>query len=592
MTKPKFEKTSWDLSQLAPAFSTPQYESHIQEIRDSVSTFTTTYTLSFLETISQEDFTKMMREKEQISFSISKISLQAYLQNSQDTKCEKRKKQLRFVEEFSTDISNKLRYIHLWYIQLPQEKAFTFAQTMGEDSYYFERKYLLGKHSLSEAEEKILSLKDMTGSQFLQSLYDSICSQFRFDFDGKTQTLTQMRQYMSDDNREKRRDASKLIKETFEKHLHILGDMYQSVSKDYIIESVTLRKFETPLQVRTESEDISQKAVLSLFEAAKSQNKLFHRFFKLKAKLLKLEKLELYDTYAPIRLTKKETIPYDVALERICAVAKTIHPKFEEAIIELVEQNHIDSVFSEHKRGGAFNYGVGNGIKPFVFMQYLDEEDDQFTLAHELGHAIHSMFSLDKSSYGNHASIGVSESASTFMEEMLSEYLFPTLSEEKQIELLVTQIQSAYQTIQRQIYISLFELEAHKIIEKGTTNSELTALWTQLQKDQFGDAVHISDDLISWTYIPHIYHTPYYCYNYGVGLILAMLLVEKRREDPIRFAKDIERYLSVAGTKGIVDTAKVVGIDLESVETWKKGYSLVLEKIVTLESLLQKKGLI
>ncbi|MFT4312839.1 MAG: M3 family metallopeptidase [Candidatus Woesearchaeota archaeon] len=583
-------QTAWELSELMPEFETAAYTQRLEDIQKRLETFLMTYkTLN--DDMSVDSFVQMMREKEQIQFSVFLVNLHAYLKNSQDTQNEIVKKHLRQADELSTHVANSLRYLHLWYIALPKEKAYAFAKGMGEDSYVFYKKYDLGKYSLSASEEKIISLKDMNGSDFLQSLYDGICSKFSFDFDGKKQSLTQMRKYLTDDSREKRRDAASAIQQKFSDNMHILGDMYQAVIKDHIIEAVNIRGYESTLQVRTLSEDISQKAVLSLFDAAKGANHIFQKFFKLKQKVLGYDTLELYDTYAPIRLTEKEKVPYEKAMNTILSAAERIDSSFSQKIRDLVKDGHVDSVFSEHKRGGAFNYGVGNGVKPFVFMQYLEEEDDMFTLAHEFGHAIHSSMSVDKSLYSSHSSIGIAESASTFMEEMVMDEILQTASNRKKIELLFQQILSAYQTIQRQIYISIFEQQAHEKISNGTTNSELHSIWTDLQKEQFADSVHIPNTLQSWSYIPHIYHTPFYCYNYGVGLILAMLLYEKRTENPDTFAELYKKYLRISGSAGTVETAKEMGIDLEDANTWKKGFDVIAQKVSVLESLCKEEGL-
>ncbi len=585
----KYEKTSWDLSQLMPDFGSTEYELKIQNIQKAVQDFVSSYKDKLSNEISCDDFIKMIRRKEDISFQVFLCNLYAYLKNSQNTQDEQIKKELRRIDELSAYISNELFFVHLWFISLSKEKAYSLADSLGEDSYVFKKKYDAKKYTLSEKEERIITLKDVTGSEFLSNLYDSISSAFRFEYDGKIQTLTQMRQYMLSENRDKRRDSSKLIKEKFSENLHILGDVYQTLVKDYLVESLTLRSYETPLQVRTESEDISQKAVHALFTSAQESNEVFQEFFTLKAKLLSLPKLELYDIHAPIQLTQNEDVPYKEALRNVVEVANDINPKFKDYIEDLIENGHVDSEFLEHKRGGAFNYGVGKGIKPFVFMQYLDKKEDMFTLAHEFGHAIHSMYSLDKSLFSSHSSIGIAESVSTFFEEMLSEHLLETLPDEKQIELLCSQINDAYQTIQRQVYISIFEEKAHNLIQKGTTNQELHTLWTDLQKEQFGDSINISEKLISWSYIPHIYHTPFYCYNYGVGMILALILAKKRKENPEVFSKQFVEYLSVGGTNGTVQTAKVMGIDLEDSYTWKMGYDIIREKMIRLKELVQKK---
>ena len=581
------QMTSWDFTDLGADYTDKEYPLILEKIDELVKHFVSQKEL-LSETIPADTFVSLVKEKEILGFSLFKIQLHAYLKSSQNTQDEMTKQFLRKTEELSSNISNKTRFFHQWFIKLPQEKAYELADAMGDDAYVYKKQYDAGKHVLSEKEENILSLKDTTGSSFLISLYDSITSKFSFDFDGKTQTLTQMRQYMLGEDRQKRKEATQLIKQKFSENMHILGDLYQTVTKDYVTEVLDLRKYESVMHVRARKEDITVPAVLALMDAAKESNHIFQDFFKLKAKYMKLDTFELYDSYAPIVLTKKENISYDEAITHILAMLESVSPQYKEYVIDLIKSKRIDSQFHEHKRSGAFNYGMSNGYKPFVFMQYLGEERDMFTLAHELGHAIHSMLTKDRSSATSHPSIGIAESASTFLEEMLAQHLFDSYPKEKQIELLFTQVLDAYQTIQRQIYISIFEKDAHEMIQKGTTNKELHDKWTQLQKEQFSDSVSIDDELISWSYIPHIYHTPFYCYNYGIGLILAMIFVEQYNENKEEFLIKYNKYLSAGGSMGMVDTAKIMGVDLEDPATWKRGYGLIEKKLAQLKDLLEK----
>jgi len=505
--------------------------------------------------------------------------LHAYLQTSKNLKDAEAKKTYQRLVDVSAQVSNLTLDFDDWFARLPQQVAHEFAEAT-QDVHALKKKHEAGKYLLSKPEEKILTLKNSTGANALSNLYNTIASGWSFEVDGKKLSWTELRNLLTSDDRDIRKKAHELSTKKLEEFKDILGDIYIALARDYKVECIDLRKYETPLSVRARSEEISPKAIEQLFSAVRESASIFNEYFAIKAKLLGLPQLEGYDLSAPVG--KKQTITIEECHKNVFAAFERLSPKALSQIKTLIEQGYIDDVYHPNKRGGAFNYGI-SGHLPYVFMQFLGEFDDQFTLAHELGHALHSSYTYTKSPYSSHSPIGIAESASTFMEELLFETLFENASKEEKISLLLHRMHEYYGAICRGAYVSYFEVQAHDKIAKSASEEELTELWTSLTKEQCGPAVNIVQSR-TWLAIPHIFESPFYYYNYAVGATLALNLVELSKKDG--FYELYEKYLSVGGTLGVVESAKILGIDLESTDSWKTGLGLVRKRLNQLKALL------
>ncbi|HLP79081.1 MAG TPA: M3 family metallopeptidase [Acidobacteriota bacterium] len=580
-----YEQTEWDFSDFFPEIGTQEYETKKQELLTLTTAFMNRRE-QLTKDISVDLFKEILAEHKKIVTQSSKLQVHAYLKTSKNSKDEAAKIAMQKAEELGGDISNKIRFFSLWFMKLPKKKAKELWESLGNDSYAFQKKHKNAKYALSEAEENIISLKDITGASAFQTLYDSITSGFSWEFDGEKKSLTQMRNYSMHPDREKRKQAAQLIYKKFEEYIDILSDIYMALVRDYVTESLKLRNYESPLHVRAQREDISVKAIEALFKATQESTQVWEEFFKIKAKELKLEQLATYDIQAPVGVQVEEHIPYTKAVETIIDALRNVDPSFSDIVLDLIKAKRLDTTFHPNKRGGAYNYSLPDNEKPFVFMQYLGKDRDLSTLAHELGHAVHGVYTQHLSIYSSHPTMGIAETMSTLFEEIVFEHQLKSLPKEKQKQLLFAHLADTFSTISRQSFISMFEKKAHAMIQDGTTHAELSKVWAQLQKEQFRTSVHISDATLTWSYIPHIYHTPYYCYNYSIGSILSLTILEKLKENKDEFLPKLHQFMRLGGTAGTVESAKVLGIDLENPQSWKLGIDAVKKRIDHLKSLL------
>ncbi len=260
---------------------------------------------------------------------------------------------------------------------------------------------------------------------------------------------------------------------------NILGQMYQTLVRDWRNEHVQLRNFKDPIAVRNLGNDIPDEVVNTLLEVARENASIFHRYFKLKAQWLGVEKLQRYDIYAPVAKSEK-AYPFDDAAHVVFEAFHEFNPEFEALARKIPAENHLDSEVRKGKRSGAFCATITPSLTPWVLVNYQGRPDDVATMAHELGHAIHSLLANKHTYFTQHACLPLAETASTFGEMMLVDKLLKEESDEAvRRDLLFRQVDDAYATIMRQAYFAIFEKQAHQLVLENASVDELAAAYLQ-----------------------------------------------------------------------------------------------------------------
>jgi oligoendopeptidase F len=430
----------------------------------------------------------------------------------------------------------------------------------------------------------------VTGSEALITLYSTITSRyvFKLQVEGETRELTrgQLMTYVQGPDPNLRAAGYQELYRVFGDDGVILGQMYQNRVRDWRNENLTLRKFSSPIAVRNLGNDIPDKAVDTLLNVARKNAGIFQRYFKLKASVLGMEKLRRYDIYAPVAKAEKP-FEYASAAQMVLESFSEFDPGVGELARRVFDQDHLDSEVRKGKRDGAFCWSVTPEMTPWVLLNYQGRARDVATMAHELGHAIHSMLASQHSAFTFHSSLPLAETASTFGEMMLTDRL---LAEEKdeavRRDILFKQVDDAYATIMRQSYFALFEKQAHEMVIKNASVDELAAAYMENLKEQFGDSLELSDEFKwEWVSIPHIYHTPFYVYAYAFGQLLVLSLYQQFKREGEAFKP---KYLKILSAGGSEAPAKILGearIDIESAAFWQGGFDVVDGLVRQLEDL-------
>jgi oligoendopeptidase F len=297
-----------------------------------------------------------------------------------------------------------------------------------------------------------------------------------------------------------------------------------------------------------------------------------------------MERLRRYDIYAPVVKTEK-MYNYSDAAEMVFDAFQHFEPRLSNLARRVLEQDHLDSEVRKGKMSGAFCATVAPDITPWVLVNYQGKPDDVATLAHELGHAVHSQLAAEHSLFTFHPSLPLAETASTFGEMVLIDHLLRTESDASVRQtLLFRQVDDAYATVMRQAQFALFERQAHDLVQQGATVDELSNAYLENLHRQFGDAIEVPDEFRwEWVSIPHIYHTPFYVYAYTFGQLLVLSLYQQYKVEGDAFKQRYLGLLSAGGSKSPLKILSDAGINMHSASFWQGGFDVIRGLIEQLE---------
>ncbi|GIU71119.1 MAG: oligoendopeptidase F [Candidatus Nitrosocaldaceae archaeon] len=545
--------------------------------------------------ISIGEFRDIIKRFEDLYEQLSKISGYVHLWYYSDLRSNQAAALVSKVERIIADISNRLLFFNLWFKkELDEENANRLINGMDKQYRdYLKHKRLLAKYTLSEKEEKIINILEVTGSHALVKVYDKITDTFEFivsikkdgkiikrKFKNKEKMLTLVRSTKP----EEREGAYKALLTTYGKNSIVLGEIYSNIATKWYDEYVKLRGYQTPISVRNVSNNIDDTTVDTLLKVCRVNANIFQDYFRIKAKLLDVKRLRRYDIYAPLKAQKK--FSYEQAVKLVLDAFNEFDHRFRKYAEDIFEKKHVDSELREGKRSGAFCYTITPKILPYVLLNFDGTSRGVSTMAHEFGHAMHSIISSDKSILVHDAPLPLAETASVFAEMLLNDRLERIVSKKDRISLLVEEIDDMYATILRQSYFTLFEIDAHNKIIDNATIDDVSKIYLNNLREQFGNSIRLSDDFkYEWLYIPHFYHTPFYCYAYAFGNLLALSLYQEYKSDNKEFNEKYFSILNAGGSRKPESLLLEHGFDISKEEFWNKGFKLIRSKIDELKAL-------
>ena len=305
--------------------------------------------------------------------------------------------------------------------------------------------------------------------------------------------------------------------------------------------------------------------------------------------MIKMDKLRRYDIYSPISRTDNR-ISYAEAVEMVLDTFENFSPQVAAAARRVLEDNHIDSEVRVGKRSGAFCASVLPKITPYVLLNYTGDIRDVATLAHELGHAIHSIMANHQSVFTFHSTLPLAETASTFSEMLLTDRLLADSPDAAiRRDLIARTLDDNYATIMRQAYFTLFEQQAHAMIRDDASIDELNRAYMENLEEQFGDSVDLSEEFQwEWVSIPHIFYSPFYCYAYSFGQLLVLAMYQRYREQGPDFIPNYLNILSCGASLSPSHILKEAGIDISEPTFWQGGFNYISTLIDDLETDLKR----
>ena len=579
---------TWDLSELVKNPKRLAFQKQIKELENQAIKFEKIKS-KLNPKMSSKKFMNIIQQIEEISKNMSKIGGYASLSYSSDTQSDEATSLMTKMSKLGSEISNKILFFDLWWkTQVDDKNAKRLMKDAGEITEYLSHKRLFAKYALSEPEERIINTLDVTGISALVKLYDKITNAFEYKMKignkSKTMTREEITNYVRSTNPKIRETAYKTILTKYTENKGVVGEIYQNIVLNWRDEGIEIRGYESPISMRNIGNDVDDKTIESLLSICRRNSPVFQKFFVQKAKMLKMKKLRRYDLYAPAAANIKEkNYAYDKSVKLVFESLGKFSNTLEEYARKVFNESHIDSAIRQGKRDGAFCSTLTPKITPYVLVNFTGKSRDVFTLAHELGHAVHSQAAQDRSILVQDAPLPLAETASTFSELLLYDNLSDKISDNEKKIMLAEKIDDLYATIMRQSFFTIFEVDAHKQMGKGTTINEISKTYLQNLKEQFGNSVSLSDDFaIEWSCIPHFYHTPFYCYAYSFGNLLALSLFQRYKKEGKDFVPAYMSILAAGGSKKPEKLLAEYGFDIRSPKFWQEGFDYVNEQVKAL----------
>ena len=594
----KAEGIIWNLSELYESQQSPSIEKDIDEIRSAVDKIIEDFNTLWNNDASPEQWKELFEKLEETYEKAGRIVMYAYLLLSENTANQQANKLFTRAQEISSEIQNKLVPHRLKLAQLSDEKyeKLFSSDVLSNYRHFVDKERKSRRFLLPEGEEKIINLKNLTGKQAMTKLYSEFQSSQRYEveIDGKKKIMneSQLRALRMHENPNLREKAFSLLFGRLKENEIVLTNIYNSIAKDWIIENKR-RGFPAPISARNFENEVSDEIISSLIQTTMDNNTIVQKYYKLKAELLNVRKLKHSDIYAPIGSTKR-LYSWDEAKEMVLDAMQRFDGKVASIVKDFFDGNYIHAPVLPDKRGGAFCYYVGPKTHPYVLVNFTGQLDDVMTLAHELGHGLHGVLSQKQTMLNYHTPLTMAETASVFSEMIMMDYLLEKIEDpNEKISFVASKLEGMFATMHRQNMFTRFEIEAHNAIsEQYMTFDELSDIYRQELKNMFGNSIeYFSFSGYEWAGIPHMFHTPFYCYAYNFAQLLVISLYEKYLEEGKNFVPKYLELLSSGGSDSPEKLLEKVGVDLKDSRFWQRGFNFVERKLLTLlNTLIQERG--
>ena len=591
-----YELSGWDLSALLPDAADETIQARLDAIEKDVAAFEARRTQ--LEdfsagAISELDLAPCMQHLERLTERMYVLGAYGNLWFSADTQSEAALQFEGYMQQRLTQFQNRLLFFDLWWKALSDEQAQTLLpdpNRFPDYAYALQSDRRFKPFTLDENAERIINTKDANGMSSLITVYSMLTNrlEFQLEVDGEPKTLTreELMTYAYAPDGALREKAYRELLRVYAPENNVLAHIYMSRVRDWHSENVELRRYASPIAVKNMANNVPDAAVETLLQVCQDNAPMFQEYFALKGQWLGMERLRRFDIYAPLSASDKE-IDYAQAVNMVLETVDAFDSQVADKAELVFAQGHIDSEIRKGKRAGAFCATVLPSMTPWILMNYTGRIRDVATLAHELGHAIHSLLAADHSVLTQHAPLPLAETASVFTEMLLTDRLMREETDPLvRRELLASAVDDMYATVMRQAYFVAFEQAAHQAVLENASPADLSDTYLRQLRQQFGDSVAV-DDIFQheWLMIPHIYHTPFYCYAYSFGQLLVLALYRRYQQEGDAFKPGYLKLLAYGGSRDPDAILTEMGIDMTDPRFWQGGFDVGQDMINALKTL-------
>ena len=583
------ENVAWNLGDLYTGADDPAFERDLDQCDTRADALTAHYH-GRIAALTPDEMLVLLREYEALDELINKVYDFAYLQWTTNTNEGVYGALLQKVTERASQLAQKLVFFSLEWAALSDAQAAALIDhpTLAFYRHYLEAERRYRPHLLSEAEEKILAEKNVTGRSAWNRFFDETLSASRYTFDGQQISQESVLKRIYAPDREMRRTAAAAMTAGLRTNSRTMTFVFNTLLADKASDD-RLRHYPTWLSSRNLSNEASDETVQALVTAVTSRYDIVARYYHLKRRLLGFDELFDYDRYAPLPTKASTRFQWDDARDIVLRAYGQFHPRMAEVASLFFEKRWIDAPVRPGKRGGAFSASAVPSVHPYISMNFVGTGRDVSTLAHELGHGVHQYLSRERGMLQAHTPLTTAEMASVFGEMLV----FNSLIEHEtdpgaRLAMIASKIEDTFATVFRQTSMNRFEDAMHtaRRAEGELSTDRFSELWMNTQRAMFSDSVTLTDDYgIWWSYIPHFLHTPGYVYAYSFGELLVLALYARYRQEGTSFAPKYLEVLSAGGADWPHAILSKLGVDLNDPAFWKLGLAEIESLVTQAESL-------
>ncbi|MGA9876031.1 MAG: M3 family oligoendopeptidase [Solirubrobacteraceae bacterium] len=583
---PELQAAAWNLDPLVDGQGADGARAQLAEALERSRAFATHYAGKLAE-IDSAGLEQAMRELATIQELVGRAGTYAGLRFSVDTADPAAGALMQEVQERGTEIETTLLFFELEWAALDDEQA---ERLLDDESLEFCAHHLRNvrryrEHLLSEPEEKILAEKSVTGASAWSRLFDELTSAIEVRLgDGEVALDVALSQLVLPD-RELRRATAEAVTEALAPGLRTRAFLFNTLLADKSTDD-RLRHYPSWLSARNLSNEASDESVAALIEAVRKRYELPRRWYRLKARLLGVERLADYDRMAAV--TQDEvTYTFAQAREIVLDCYSSFSPELGAVAKGFFDGHYIDGPVRPAKRGGAFCASAVPSVHPYVMLNYTSRRRDVLTLAHELGHGVHFALAAKQGVFHQGTPLTLAETASVFGETIVfGRLLEEDSSPSSRLALLAENIEGAIATVFRQVAMNRFEGLVHTARrERGELSVErFGELWADSQTEMLGDSVEITDGYRSWwSYVPHFIGSPGYVYAYAYGQLLALSVYQRYEQRGGEFVSRYLELLAAGGSRSPQELGEIVDVDLADPGFWDAGLDLVERQLLAAE---------
>jgi len=582
----------WNLADLYESPNSPAFKADLEKGESEARAFSEMYR-GTLGALSGEGLAKAIREYEVLSELLGRVGSYSQLYYVGDTTDPKRAKFYGDTNAKLTDISSLLIFFEL---ELNRIEDAPLAEHMKVKALAHYRPWIenLRKEKPYQLDDKLEELfldKSQTGFVAWNRLFDETMAELRFEVGGEKLALEPTLNLLLDADRSKRQAAAEALAKTFKENLRVFTLITNTLAKDKEI-SDRWRGFKDIADARHLANRVEPEVVKALVDAVRaSYPKLSHRYYKMKAKWLGLDKLKHWDRNAPLPQEDTRDIPWDEAQATVLDAYHAFAPEMAKIAGKFFDKRWIDAPVRPGKAPGAFSHPTVPSVHPYVLLNYMGKTRDVMTLAHELGHGVHQVMAARQGALMASTPLTLAETASVFGEMLTFRAVLERTKESKKRKaLLASKVEDMINTVVRQIAFYTFERKVHEARRQGElTPDQLAEIWLDVQRESLGEGIDLGPGYETfWTYIPHFIHAPFYVYAYAFGDCLVNSLYARYRESEAGFQEKYFEMLKAGGTKHHTEVLKPFGLDATDPGFWHKGLAVISGMIDELETMEEK----